>query len=146
MVHCSISTAFDWISCAQLGICRYILGSSRYILVYANCFGPCCILHPGAPRLNAAHLLPCSSRQACCNNKAHQVKCRHIYSTPPTPLLPWPGSGVESAGGGGSGHGAAAAFQTPCQVKAKAPCQSPSLRHWLDVGRISLEVLVHLLR
>jgi hypothetical protein len=52
MEHRSISTVFDRISYAQRGISRYILGTSRYILVYANlifCFCPCCILHPAGP-------------------------------------------------------------------------------------------------
>ncbi len=64
MVHRSISTVFDRISYAQRGISRYILGTSRYISVYANlifCFqvGPCCILHPAGPP-------PESSVRICC--------------------------------------------------------------------------------
>ncbi len=110
------------------------------------------------PRLNAAHLLPGSTRHARSSNKAHQVKRKQFYSTlplrPPLPPLP-----------GGAGAGAVFGFpdalpgegevfqstpsltpELPLQAKFGHTASCSGRGHWLDVGRFCLEVLVHLLR
>ena len=90
-----------------LGISRYNIRFSRYnfvhtlfILVYLGTYKsdflflvPAASCTRLAPRLNAAHLLPGSTRHACSSNKAHQIKRKQFYSTrlgglPPCPPLP----------------------------------------------------------